>query len=109
MKLRLLSLVLVTACGNVVANPIDGGNSPIDAPTGSTGNPSSITISGSVDDLSIGEATSVAGVTLSAFAASNENTPLATATSDAQGAYTMTLSTVIPFDGFIKASKSGLV
>src|SRR5687767_5912460 len=65
--------------------------------------PQMITISGKTTERSISGETTVTGVTMAIFASSNESTPIAMATSNAQGDYTLTVPTNgMPIDGFLK-------
>jgi len=66
-----------------------------------------ITISGQATERTQSGATPLAGVLLEGFRNSNENTPIATTTSDAQGNYTLTIQTNgEAVDGFLRATKT---
>lgn len=72
--------------------------------------PQTFTISGTTTERGLSGTTAVAGVTIAAFASSNESTPVAMATSDAQGAFSISVTTMgMPLDGFLLATKSGYV
>src|SRR5262249_61520832 len=95
MKTTLTSLLVVAACSSST-NPTGPEPGPDanhtgsgDAPTGDT-----IKISGSaVEQSGSGAGTPLAGVAISGFLVSDENTPVATAMSDAQGNYSLTVPT----------------
>jgi hypothetical protein len=96
---KLLCLLFVAACGG-------GGNDKpdVDAPVA----PGTVTISGTASSRGLGGATPEAGVTIAAFSTTDENTPLATSTTDAAGAFTLTITTTgTAINGFLKATKSG--
>ena len=72
--------------------------------------PMTIMIGGKTTETGLGGESVVANVAMAAFASSNDTTPLAMATSDAQGNYTLTVMTNgTPLDGFLKATKAGYV
>lgn len=72
--------------------------------------PPMIAIGGTTSERGLGGETIVTGVTMTAHKSSDENTALATATSDAQGKYTLNVATNgMPLDGFLKATKSGYI
>ena len=74
------------------------------------GIPSMITVSGVVMEQTTSGATPLAGVALNAFIIGNDATPIATATTDAQGAYTASVTTNgKPVDAYLKATKTGYV
>jgi hypothetical protein len=109
------ALVFLAACGggggNSDAPGIDGGAEDakvfLDAPPNV---PQMIAIGGIASERSISGETVVAGVTMALYATSNETTPIAMATTDAAGKYTiMAMTSGAPIDGFIKATKSGYV
>ncbi|HEU0030604.1 MAG TPA: hypothetical protein VFQ53_08225 [Kofleriaceae bacterium] len=95
-----LLITVVSACGDD-----DGGGGNVDAPMV----PATITISGTASARSLSGSTPAADVAVAAFATSNESTPVAMATTDASGNYTLTVTTNgAPLDGFLKATKTGL-
>jgi len=108
MTRRLAFVICVAACSDsgMPHNPDGSGSNP----DGSGGVPAMITISGQALEQDQSSETPVAGVAIAVFASSNESSSLASATTDAQGNYTVTVATHgQAIDGFIKASKSGLV
>jgi hypothetical protein len=95
-SLALLGLALVGCGGD------DGGGA--DANTA----PSTITISGQATGRSGTSSMALANVTIAAYRNSNESTPVAMATSDASGNYSMTITTEgQALDGFLKATFGG--
>jgi hypothetical protein len=69
-----------------------------------------ITISGQATSRDTSGSAPQANVTIEAFRNSNENTPIATTTTDAQGNYSLTIQTNgEAVDGFLKATKTGFV
>ncbi|HUJ60763.1 MAG TPA: hypothetical protein VLX92_19810 [Kofleriaceae bacterium] len=111
-----IALGMLAACGSSGSkNPggttdapgggSDSGNKVyLDAP----GNvPATITVSGNAAEQGLGSSTPQAGVAIAAYAPSDETTALATATTDAQGNYTLAITTHgAPVDLFVKASKA---
>ena len=72
--------------------------------------PQMITISGKTTERGLGGETNVAGVTLALYSVSNESTPMTMTTSDAQGNFTLMVTTMgMPLDGYLLATKSGYV
>ena len=109
---------MVVACGgsssgNDVDAPTGGGDdapSSIDAATDSPPAPATIAISGTVTQQTLGGPQAVNAAAVGAFANSDKMTAVTTATSDAQGNYTLTVTTNgVALDGFLKVTKSGLV
>lgn len=110
------ALVFLAACGGgggnsdapgTDASPNEDAKVFLDAPPVV---PQMISIGGIASERSISGETVVAGVTMALYASSNEATPIAMATTDAQGKYTiMAMTSGAPIDGFIKATKSGYV
>lgn len=98
-----LSLFGLVACG--------GGGDGDDAPTpDSPPAAQMITLSGTAQTISIGGTDPAEGVLVEAFRNSADTTVVTSATTDAQGNYTLTVETGgVALDGFIKATKSGLV
>ena len=123
-----LGLGFLAACGS------SGGSKNPDAPGGTTDGPGGtvdapgmlvdapgmmadappapamITISGTATARSTGGATPVSGATIAAYKTSNETTPVATTTTDAQGNFSLTISTGgIALDGYLKATANTYV
>src|SRR5262249_11059715 len=113
MKILCASVLLVAACGSSNKTTGDGPGSGsadakvyMDAPASI---PAMITISGTASsrDLS-GNATPVQGVAVAAYKKTDPTTAVATATTDASGNYSLTVTTGgAPVDGYLKATKSG--
>lgn len=109
----LASLLVVTACGGGSSNNGGGADAApdsrvwMDAPPSV---PAMITIGGTAGESTQTGSTPLAGVAISIFKVGDDNTPLGTATSDAQGKYAITIPTsghVV--DAYVHASKSGYV
>jgi len=104
MNSRLACVLFVTslaACGSSDNKTADAGN-------GSGSAAAMITITGTAKSNSGTSTSPLAGVTIGAYSNSDENTAVATATSDTAGNYTLTVTTGgHPLDGFIKATISG--
>lgn len=111
MRNLLVCLLVAVGCGGGGGN--GDGNNPdtnpgidaaIDAPPAAV----MVTISGTVVERTSGGSSPEADVTIAAYRSSDENTALATTTSDAQGNFSLTISTngegIV---GFLKASKTG--
>ncbi len=105
-------LIAIAACGGS-SNPQSDDAPPADAKVFLDAPPvvpQSFTISGKTSERSLSGETVVEGVTIQAFASSNEAMPIATATTDAQGSYTLTVMTNgAPLDGYLLATKTGYV
>lgn len=115
----LIGSLFLVGCGD------DGGsNSGIDAPGGVDSSvdidaaptadaptaPAMITISGVATERTLGGSPVIVGATIAAYRATNEATPVAMATTDAQGKFTMTISTGgFALEGYLKATKAGMV
>src|SRR5882672_11135911 len=113
----LLTLVLLVACGGS-----SGGNGNPDSNTGHDGNgnvdakifmdappfvPPTITVTGNASRPQLGPSIPQQNVVIGAYKSSDEVTPIATATTDAMGNFTMTITTGgLPVDGFLKATKA---
>src|SRR4029077_12296670 len=65
-----------------------------------------ITLTGSAVEQGQSGSTALSAVTIAAYQNGADATPVVTATSDAQGNYSLALD-VPTFDGYVKASKSG--
>jgi hypothetical protein len=77
----------------------------IDAPPA----PAMITLTGTATERQLTMTLKVVGATIEAFENSNETTPLATATTNAQGNFTLVVNTGgVALNGFLKAKKAGL-
>jgi hypothetical protein len=98
-KLVLLSVPAFVACG--------GSDKPsVDAPVVSQ----TIMVSGTASEVSATGSNPSPGVLVQAFANSAETTPVAMATTDASGNYTLVITTGgAPVDGFVKGTKAGLL
>jgi hypothetical protein len=109
--------IFVAACGGGSggsnSSGIDASDNNVDAKEfldAPANVPAMIAISGATTETGLGGESVVAGVTMTAFRSSDEATALATATSDAQGKYTLNIATGgMQVDGFLKATKSGYV
>lgn len=108
------ALVFVAACGGGGSNgdsAVDGSTDNVDAKVfldAPPNVPTTIALSGVAAERSLSGETAVAGVTMAAFASSNEGAQLASAMTDAAGMYALVVMTNgAPLDGFIKATKSG--
>jgi hypothetical protein len=94
-----LVLVLASACG-------DNHEIAPDAPPAAQ----TIAISGTASQRSTNDSIPVEGVTVVAFANTDESTPLAMTTTDADGNYTLTIDTHgVAVEGYLKATMSGMV
>jgi hypothetical protein len=97
-------LLFAIACSSSSSNTtIDAASTPdasgtSDAPTGGP----TIKISGIVYDLGLGTTMPLAGAVITAYAKTDEATAVATATSAADGSYTLTVPAGAPLDGFLK-------
>jgi hypothetical protein len=101
MSKRLVSIFMVAAaCGGSDSPPaVDG------PPVAQT-----IQVSGTAEELSASGSNPVADLLVEAFANSADTTVVASAMTDASGNYTLTIETNgQALDGFIKATKTGLV
>lgn len=114
-----LSLFGLAACGGDSGD--SGGDDPgrpdaprvidalpepnVDAPPA----PATIAITGTATQRTAGGSAVEADVTIAAFRNSDESTPIASATTDAQGNYTLTVDTGgVALQGYLKATKQGL-
>ncbi|MBA3501974.1 MAG: hypothetical protein M4D80_02410 [Myxococcota bacterium] len=104
MKKLLCLLFVATACGG------GGNNDGMDGNPGGEAVPMMVTISGTASTRGLGGASPAQGVTIAAYATSDEATPLAMATTDAAGAFTLTITTTgSAINGYLEAKKSGLI
>jgi hypothetical protein len=111
MKAYVSMFALLVACGG---SSNSGDDSHIDAPVAPHDAPSNIpamiTVSGTAAEQAQSGSTPQAGVAVGVFKVGNDATPLATATSDAMGKYSMVVATNnMGVDCYIKATKSGYV
>jgi hypothetical protein len=96
-----LLLALTSACGDNQTVEI----TPDAPPAAQT-----IAISGTASQRSPSGAVPVSGVTVGAYANSDENTPVATSTTDTDGNYTLTIDTHgVALVGYLKATMPGMV
>ena len=116
MRSHLFLLGLVTACGGG-----GGGDNPdpdasdlpdvpdaIPAADAETQAPAMITIAGIAGEGGISGTTPVPGVMVALFRTSDESTPVVTDTSDAQGAFSLTVATGgVPVDGYLRVTMPG--
>lgn len=102
-------LALAAACGgddgksttDGNTNTTDGTMNTVDAPPAAQ----TIHISGTATKREATGSSPLEGVTIGAYASSDENTPVATATTDASGNYTLTIMTNgTALDGYLKAT-----
>ena len=103
--LPVLTAVLLVACSKSSTAPTVTGYECL-GQAYPTSAPASITVSGTVADFINGP---LAGATVYAFKTGTAS-PIDSATTDAGGAFSMTVSTGgTPLDGYLKASKSGYI
>ena len=96
--------IVLAACGGKSGGGGGGGGGGADAPTV----PATITVSGTATQQSTTSGSPAPGVLVAAYKNSDESTALAMATTDANGNYSLTITTTgQPLDGFLKATKSG--
>ena len=94
-----LVLVLASACG-------DDDTMTADAPPAAQ----TIAITGTASQRSTSGSVPVEGAMVAAYANTDESTPLATGTTDANGGFTLTIDTHgVAVDGYIKATMAGMV
>jgi len=101
-------VALLAACGSGgdTPNPPGDSNTTGDDAPPPPPPPGKIAISGTAAEQAQGGATPVDGASIEVFKVSDEATPIATATSDAQGMYSIQIDDSDK-DIFVKASKSG--
>lgn len=104
MKSLCFALVALTAaCGDDGGK--GGGGGSADAPSNV---PAMITVSGVTTQITATGKTPLADVTVKAFKTGSDSTPIAMATSDSAGAFTLSAPTGgVPFDGYLVATSSG--
>jgi len=94
-RIALGSLLVAAACGGGSSKPM------IDGPTV----PTTITVMGTASARDATGSSPLAGVLVGAYASSNESTAVATATTDASGNFTLTITTNgAALDGYLKAT-----
>jgi hypothetical protein len=102
MRTTLILCLFALGCGDDGG----GGGGQMDAPPNV---PATITVSGIATERST-SSTPRMGVMIGAYRNSDPNTPVATATTDAAGMYTLTITTNgMPLDGYVKATYTGLL
>jgi hypothetical protein len=114
--MRRISLAAALFLGLVACGGDDGGNPAIDAPTGTPDSnvdappaPLMITLSGTANEQTAGGSNPVADALIEAYATSDETTPLATVMTNAEGEFSLTITTTgTAIAGYVKASKAGL-
>src|SRR5262249_8875826 len=111
-----LVVVVVTACGDNIVPVIVDAEQPeglpvrmdaaIDAPPA----PAMITLTGIAAERTLTGPVPVAGATIAAFTNNNETNALASVTTASDGSFTLPILTGgFALDGFLKATKTGLV
>ncbi len=113
MKAHVSMLVVLVACGGGSTNSGDD-DSHIDAPQvikdSPPAVPAMITASGTAAEQAQSGETPLQGVAISVFKIGDDSNPIATATTDAQGKYSLTIMTNNqPVDCYFKATMSGYV
>jgi len=99
MRLASLLVAFCGACGG-------GGGDDDDATADAPNVPATIMISGTASSIGVGGSTPEAGVLVEAFANAADTTVITMAMTDAQGNYTLTVTTNgKPLDGFLKATR----
>jgi hypothetical protein len=106
-----LAILGLAACGGSKNSNTDApGGGQHDAMVDTPIVPTTLTISGTATARSLGGSTPVSGATIGAYQSSNPSTAVATATTDASGNFSLTITTQgSALDGFIKASMSSYV
>jgi hypothetical protein len=100
MRFRWLAFCVVLGCGDGKSGGVDAA-AQIDSPP----TPAMITISGVVNKHEGTMTTPADGAALEAYTLSDANTPIAMATADAAGMYSITVPTgMMPVDGYLKIS-----
>ncbi len=91
--------LILAACGG-------GGDDGVDAVTG---DPMTVVVTGTATERSSGGSDPVEGVLIEAYANNDEATVVTSAMTDAQGNYTLTITAAGALDGYLKATKAGLL
>ena len=119
--MKALSLIVfVVACSSNGMPGGGGSNADVDASVNTpdakvfldapANVPAMVTLSGVTSERGLSGTSNTANVTLAVYRTNNDATPVAMATSDAQGKYSLSVATNgAPIDGYIKATKSGYV
>lgn len=114
MKKLISCLFVVAACGGGGGKNDGNNDGNTDAPNDSMmidapPAPLMITLSGTAVERTLGGTQPVNGAAIEAYADADENTALATTTSNAQGQFSLTIMTTgTAVSGFLKATKTGL-
>lgn len=119
-RMKALALIVFVVACSSSGEPGGGSNADVDASVNTpdakefldapSNVPAMLTLSGVTSERGLSGSSNTAGVSLAVFRTNNDATPLAMATSDAQGKYTLSVTTGgMAIDGYIKASKSGYV
>ena len=114
MKARIsLVMCMLAACGGGGSTGDDTGNTPADAKVfmdAPPNVPSSFTITGHVTERGLSGESAVSGVMVALYSNANQQQAIASATTNAQGDYSMTVMTNgTAIDGFLLATKTGYV
>ena len=103
-------LVLALAACSSSGNPMMGDDDDTPTPDSMIPNPTPgmLRLSGQATETGLGGTSPVDGVAVAAFAKGDENTVLASGTTDADGNYTLTIEYEgDAYDGYVKATKDG--
>jgi hypothetical protein len=109
---RALVLIVVLGCGSDNKANVDGavGGNPDGSTVDSPPAMQTIIVSGQATRQGLGAATAEPGVLVNAYRRNDETTPIATATTDANGNFSLTIPTGgVAIDGFLKATKTSLM
>jgi hypothetical protein len=102
--------MFAAACGSSGGTPMMGDDDDMPTPDSMIPNPTpgTIRLSGQATETGLGGTSPVDGVAVAAFAKGDENTALASGTTDGDGNYTLTIEFEgDAFDGYVKATKDG--
>jgi hypothetical protein len=110
-----IPVLVVAACGGsdddrpATDAAVDAPGVIVDASADAPPAPPMITISGTAVERTVTGSVPVAGATIAGYRNSDDTTPVAMATSGADGSYMLTVATGgIALDGYLKATKEGL-